>query len=227
MPRFDEPYFQPRLAARRYPPRPQSHEIRIPVRSNGQASRPSREQQPIDHNDHRRSAETAGSNSKQTGSQQGEIERLRQKAAEWKEKYARLAAERENERKRMAKLFATQAEQDMARLLHDMLPLADNLERILHHANKEGENLQTGVELTLKAFTEALFRHGVERIEAQGKAFDPRFHEAVGVIPHPTMEPGSVARVEETGYTYQGKLLRPARVLVVADRPHEADSQRT
>jgi molecular chaperone GrpE len=208
------------LGRPRYPRQPRNHEIRIPVRSNGHGRRQAPErpsEQRADVAQQRRQAEKATAENATTTSRQEKIERLEAEAAEWKEKYMRLYAERENERKRLSKSYANQAELEKEQVLRDMLPLADNLERALNHVDTRGESLQTGVELTLKAFANALSKHGVERIAAVEQPFDPALHEAVGVMPHPTLTPGTVARVEEVGYTINGKLLRPARVLVVAE----------
>ena len=91
-----------------------------------------------------------------------------------------------------------------------------NLERAL--ANASGDEaeagLRQGVALTLKAFVDALAKHGVRPIQAQGRPFDPELHEAAGAVHHPALPPGTVVRVEQKGYTVGDKLLRPARVLV-------------
>jgi molecular chaperone GrpE len=137
-------------------------------------------------------------------------------AAEWKEKYTRLYAERENERKRLERNYANRLDREKDQLLQELLPLADNLERALAHASEQEVELQRGVDLTLRAFTETLAKHGVTPIEAKGQQFDPHLHEAVGTLRHPTLHPGTIVDVVETGYSVEGRLLRPARVLVVA-----------
>ena len=147
-----------------------------------------------------------------------QLEQIQAKAAEWQDKYSRLYAELENSKKRLARLYANQAEQEKEQLLRDMLPVADNLERAL--ANASGDEaeagLRQGVALTLKAFADALAKHGVRPIQAQGQPFDPELHEAVGAVPYSTLPPGTVVRVERKGYTVEDRLLRPARVLVTA-----------
>lgn len=143
-------------------------------------------------------------------------EQIQAEAAEWQDKYTRLYAELENSKKRLARLYANQAEQDKEHLLRDMLPLADNLERALANASgvEAAGELRQGVALTLKAFVDALAKHGVRPIQAQGQPFDPELHEAAGAVRHPALPPGTVVRVEQKGYTVGDKLLRPARVLV-------------
>lgn len=139
-------------------------------------------------------------------------------AAAWRDKYLRLAADLENTKRRLERQYQHRAQQSQERLVKDLLPLADNLERALAHATPAATQtgLYSGVELTLRDFLAALARHGVERIEVLGEPFDPELHEAIGAAPHPTLPPGTVMHVELPGYTYQDRLLRPARVMVVA-----------
>ena len=141
-----------------------------------------------------------------------------EKAADWRDRYLRLAADLENTKKRLERIHSDRAQTAQERLLRDLLPLADNLERALAHASpaEQRSSLYSGIELTLKEFLATLEKHGVRRIEALGKPFDPELHEAIGSGSHPTLSPGTVMHVELPGYTFNGRLLRPARVLVVA-----------
>ena len=130
----------------------------------------------------------------------------------WKEQYMRLAADLENSKRRLEQRSANASRQEKEKILRDMLPLADNLERVLQHAQNEQD--KEGIELTLKAFREALARYGVQPIQAEGQPFDPEYHEAIGTLPNPDAPEDTVTAVEQTGYTLDGKLLRPSRVLV-------------
>jgi len=132
----------------------------------------------------------------------------------WQEKYMRLAAEMENSKKRLAQRYAQDAAAETESVLRDMLTVADNLERALAHA--AGTESETGIALTLKAFTAVMSQHGVQPIEAVGRPFDPALHEAVGTVSETAYEPGMVTAVTEKGYRHGDKLLRPARVLVAA-----------
>lgn len=129
---------------------------------------------------------------------------------EWQEKYTRLYAEFENSKKRLEQRYATESKQNQEKLLRDMIPLADNLERAIEHA--EGD--ASGLAMIQKAFLAALAKYNVEPIVAKEAQFDPEHHEAIGMVPHPTAESGTVVTVAENGYSYQGNLLRPAKVLV-------------
>lgn len=133
----------------------------------------------------------------------------------WQEKYTRLYANFENDKKRLEQRFALEAEQEKEKILRDMLPLADNLERALAHAKDSEE--ETGIALTLKAFMAVLQQYGVAVVAEEGVPFNPEMHEAIGVVIQPDKEAGTILTIEEKGYTLKGKLLRPAKVLVVAD----------
>lgn len=139
-------------------------------------------------------------------------------ATDWKDKYLRLAAETENSRKRMERSYAQQAQQAQEALLGDILPLADNLERALAHSEETADiaAIRAGVAATLQQLQQTLARYGVQPIPAKGQPFDPEQHEAIAVVPYPALPPHTVIRVEQTGYTIQDKLLRPARVVVTA-----------
>lgn len=138
--------------------------------------------------------------------------------ATWRERYTRLQAELENLRRRWEQRFALETGEARHAILRDMLPLADHLEMAMRH----GENLQgdpareflRNIEATYQAFLDTLRRYGVEPIAAQGQAFDPHLHEAVGQIHTDSVPAGAVADVVQTGYIEGEKLLRPARVLV-------------
>jgi len=201
MERFEDRYFsQPRMGRL-----PRNNEIRIPLRSNGQTRGQAYGNGSTRSNGYRDAAarvraEMVAPEPELTAVHEQKLAETRAEAAEWKEKYMRLYADRENDRKRMERNYANRLDRERERILQDMLPLADNLERALAHASEQEASLQQGVDLTLKAFTETLAKHGVAPIEAMGRQFDPTLHEAVGTVPHPTLRPGTIVDVVETGY---------------------------
>jgi molecular chaperone GrpE len=134
----------------------------------------------------------------------------------WQEQFARLQADLENTKKRIEKRFTQRSDDLRVQMLQDFLPLADHLEAALAHSG-EGESndgLRQGVELTLKAFLDTLSKYGVQVIDPAGEEFNPELHEAVGVIDDPDTPSGHVAKVMQRGYTIDGRVIRPARVLV-------------
>ena len=101
-------------------------------------------------------------------------------------------------------------------LVKEMLPVIDNLERAIEHASKTGESkaIVEGVELTLSGLLKVLEKFGVQRVEAQGKKFDPNLHEAVYEEERKDVAPGTVVGELQKGYIMDGRLLRPAMVSV-------------
>jgi len=141
-------------------------------------------------------------------------------ADEWKDKYLRAQADLANTKKRLERRYANEAARQTDALLRDVLPLADNLERALAHNNGDtaAEGLHEGVRLTLKALNAMLAKYDVQAMPARGQPFDPARHEAVSVIQHPEVAPGTIAQVEQTGYMVGDRVLRPARVVVAAEQ---------
>ena len=141
-----------------------------------------------------------------------------QQDVNWQEQYARLQADLDNTKKRIEKRYTQRHDDLRIQMLQDFLPLADHLEAALAHSG-EGANddaLRLGVELTLKAFLDTLGKYGVQVIDPAGEEFNPELHEAVGVIDDPDTPSGHVAKVMQRGYTIDGRVIRPARVLVAA-----------
>jgi molecular chaperone GrpE len=99
----------------------------------------------------------------------------------------------------------------------DLLPVVDNLERALGTINADDETqkaVATGVELTLKSFLDVLARFNIEVVDPAGQPFDADLHQAVSMVPNPNSEPNTVIDVFQKGYTLNGRLVRPAMVVV-------------
>jgi molecular chaperone GrpE len=125
-------------------------------------------------------------------------------------------ADFENYQKRAAREREAERPYQQRALAADLLPAVDNLERAVAAARQAGDNgpLAQGVAATLTQLLDALKRHGVVRIVAEGQPFDPNRHEAVMQQPSAEHEPGTVLQVLEHGYTIHERVLRPARVIV-------------
>jgi molecular chaperone GrpE len=117
-------------------------------------------------------------------------------------------------------------DQGKAELLRDLLPVFDNLERAQEHARDATDvsALKDGIGLVIKQFLDTLGRLGIERVDAQGQAFDPNLHEAIQQIETTDFDPGAVAAQVQAGYKLGAKLIRPAMV-VVAKAPSEQAPQ--
>jgi molecular chaperone GrpE len=125
-------------------------------------------------------------------------------------------AEFENYQKRAQRDLATERRFAQAPLAGDLLPALDNLERAIAAADKGGEkgSLTQGVEMVHTQLLDTLRRHGVTRIDALGKPFDPNLHQAVMQQPAADHPPQTVLQVLEPGYMIHERVLRPARVIV-------------
>ncbi len=136
---------------------------------------------------------------------QTEVAALEAELADWQARYATLEAE---------KTAAVDPNYDQTDFLLEVLPFVDNLERALV-ADPDGDSpLHEGIELTLRSFHATLGKLGVTPIKVEGDEFDPHQHEAVAVLPTADVPEGTIAQVEQAGYTYGDRLLRPARVMV-------------
>jgi molecular chaperone GrpE len=134
---------------------------------------------------------------------------------EWRDRALRLQAEMDNYRKRQQRIAQEQSRSEQERLLHDVLGVADDLDRTLAAATQDTP-IRRGVALTRDGLMRLLRQHGVERVEARDQPFDPTCHEAVDVVSAAALgvEPGVVVRVTQAGYRRGERLLRPARVVV-------------
>ena len=142
------------------------------------------------------------------------------KADENWNRYLRAAAELENVRKRAARDVEHAHKFALENFGRDLLAVVDSLEMGLAAAdNADAEALREGSEATCKLLKTTLERFGISEVDPEGEPFDPEMHEAMSMMPAPNIEPGSVAKVVQKGYALNGRLLRPARVIVAAEAP--------
>ena len=139
---------------------------------------------------------------------------------DYKDLYLRAAAEAENVRKRARRDVDAAHARGIARLVRELLPSLDNLDRAIAHAEaEEGDaehHLTKGIRLVQQELLAALERVGIEPFMPLGEQFDPHVHEAVAQQPVDGAEPGTVAEVYQSGYRYKDEVLRPAKVVVAA-----------
>jgi molecular chaperone GrpE len=146
----------------------------------------------------------------------------REEARQNHERWRRERADNENLKKRMVRERAETIRFGIEQVLRDLLPVVDNLERAVEHARGGGDGapLVEGVTLVLKGLLDVLERHGVSRVEAEGKPFDPARHEAMAHVESAEHPPNSVVEEHQRGYLLHERLLRPALV-TVAKRPSD------
>lgn len=156
----------------------------------------------------------------------GGVAKLTEEKRELNDRLLRLAAEFENYKRRTRKEMDEAGIRGMESLLKELLPVLDNLDRALgaaKSANAPGAaSLIEGVQLVQKQMFSALEKSQVKSFEAEGKPFDPQFHEAIQQVDSDTQPAGTVATVFQRGYTAGGRLLRPAMVSVVRGRASAA-----
>jgi molecular chaperone GrpE len=140
-----------------------------------------------------------------------------QKADEYLELAQRTRADFENYRKRAAREAAAAQERGVVKLVRELLPAVDNLDRALEAVAANGDSsdeLLSGIKLVHAEVIAALNRAGVERFSPKGERFDPERHEAVAQQSVEGAESGTVVEVYQRGYRLGDSVIRPARVVV-------------
>src|SRR5437868_14597979 len=143
-----------------------------------------------------------------------QVEQQEDAAVEVDDRLLRLAADFDNYKKRAARERDEYVTRANERLLKELLPILDDLERALKSAEQHEEaQLEEGVRLVHRSLASLLQRNGVEEIATEGK-FDPHVHEALLAQPSEEKEQGDVLDVIQKGYTLGDRVVRPARVIV-------------
>ncbi|MGO4998247.1 nucleotide exchange factor GrpE [Oceanisphaera sp. W20_SRM_FM3] len=134
-----------------------------------------------------------------------------------KDNALRALAEMENLRRRAAQDVEKAQKFALEKFATDLLPVIDSLERALEHTDKENDGFKAvyeGVELTLKSLLDTVEKFGVLQIDPQGTPFDPNKHQAMSMVESAEVAPNSVVAVMMKGYELNGRVLRPAMVMV-------------
>jgi len=146
-----------------------------------------------------------------------ELEAAKQTINDQKDSVVRAAADVENMRRRAAQDVEKAHKFALEKFANELLPVIDNLERAIEFSDKENEQLKPvleGIEMTVKSFNDAVAKFGVEIVNPQGEQFNPEFHQAMSIQPSNDVAPNTVLAVMQKGYTLNGRLLRPAMVMV-------------
>ncbi|SIS44782.1 nucleotide exchange factor GrpE [Neptunomonas antarctica] len=134
-----------------------------------------------------------------------------------KEQTLRVAADMQNNRRRADKDVENARKFALEKFVNEMLPIIDSLERTLDACNVEDEAtkvLRDGVEMTHSMFVAGLAKFNVEQLNPQGEVFDPVYHQAMSLVDAPDAKPNTVIAVMQKGYNLNGRLIRPAMVMV-------------
>lgn len=157
--------------------------------------------------------EAAAAEADATAELQQKIEALEKELADEKEKYLRLDAEYYNYRTRSLKEKQDAYDNALTKAVTEVLSVIDNFERALT-AECADANFKKGVEMIFRQYTAILEKLGVKEIEAEGKPFDPNFHNAVSQITDENLGENTVAAVLRKGYIMGNKVIRHAMVTV-------------
>ena len=146
-----------------------------------------------------------------------ETEELQQKLSTLGEQLLREQAEMQNVRRRAQRDVESAHKFALEKFATELLSVVDNLERAIEATDAEEESQKAvaeGLELTLKTFIDVLAKYKVVPVDPEGQPFDAELHQAVSMVPNPEVEPNTVINVFQKGYTLNGRLIRPAMVVV-------------
>ncbi|WP_157724314.1 nucleotide exchange factor GrpE [Vibrio anguillarum] len=139
------------------------------------------------------------------------------KIQEQKDSVLRAKAEVENMRRRSEQEIDKARKYALSRFAEELLPVLDNLERTIQAADAENEvvkPLVEGVDLTHKTFIGVVEKFGLKEINPEGETFNPELHQAMSIQESPDHEPNTVMFVMQKGYELNGRVIRPAMVMV-------------
>ncbi len=158
------------------------------------------------------------------------LERLEASQAETdqaKDDLLRVQAEMQNLRRRTEQDVEKAHKYALERFSNELLGVIDNLERALEAAGDSEDPtvkaIREGVELTLKSFTDCFGKFNIEAVDPLGEPFDPELHQAMTLQENPEVEPNTVTAVMQKGYTLNGRVIRPAMVMVSKASPNDGN----
>ncbi len=156
------------------------------------------------------------------------LEDARAKADSHWDQLVRTQAQMDNLRKRHERDLENAHKFALERFVNELLPVRDSLEMGLVAAGEESstiDHLREGTELTLKLFSDVMDKFNVEQINPEGEPFNPELHQAMSMMPRADVPPNTVVLVVQKGYTLNGRLVRPAMVMVSQAEAGQVDDQ--
>jgi len=160
---------------------------------------------------------------------QDELKKKDEEIAEQKHEFLLYKADTENFKKRLRKEKEEFSQYANEKLLKELILINDNLERAFSAENPTVESMKEGVDMILKQFQSFLEKEKVELIEALGKKFDPAIHEVMCQMESEEHEENTVTEEFSKGYQLNGRILRPAKVVIskapAKDAPENSDKQ--
>ncbi len=153
------------------------------------------------------------------------LEAAQQRANENWDQVLRISAELDNTRRRAERDVQNARKYALEKFAAEVVTVRDSLEMGVDAAaapDADVASIREGSEITLRLLTTTLEKFGIVEIDPEGEPFNPEFHEAMSMLDAPDAEPHSVLKVVQKGYTLNGRLLRPARVIVARAAQSEA-----
>ncbi len=146
-----------------------------------------------------------------------ELAQAQDQIAALKDQELRTRAEMQNIRRRAEQDVEKAHKFALDKFVNELLPVVDSLERAIEASSSDDEAvvaLREGVEMTLNMFITGLGKFKVDQHNPEGEAFNPEFHQAMSMVPNPDVPANSVMAVMQKGYSLNGRLIRPAMVVV-------------
>tara|TARA_R110000850_G_scaffold94692_1_gene199443 strand:+ start:155 stop:796 length:642 start_codon:yes stop_codon:yes gene_type:complete len=161
--------------------------------------------------------ELSGQNEQSDKDWQAEAQTLAQQLDELKDQAIRVKADAQNLRRRSEQDVEKAHKFALEKFAKELLPVIDSLEKAVEAEVALGNEmtpLREGVEMTLSIFMSSIQKFNLEQVDPVGKPFDPSLHEAMSMVEVPNAEPNTVIAAMQKGYTLNGRLIRPAMVMV-------------
>jgi len=179
--------------------------------SNEETEKPDLEQDNVNDSEEQSQPDAAEQNVEKL------LEDARNQADEHWNELLLARADLENMRRRHARDLESAHKHALDKFVNELLPICDSLDLGLNAANGDDATLETvreGLEMTLKMLLANIGKLGLEQVNPEGEAFDPELHQAVSMQPSEGFEANQVITVMQKGYSFNGRLLRPAMVIV-------------
>lgn len=143
-----------------------------------------------------------------------QIEALQLETDAARDQMLRAAAEAQNVRRRAEADVEKAHKFALEKFVRELLPVVDSLEKATEALANAEDSQKEGVEMTLQLFLAAIGKFQIKQLNPLGQTFDPQYHEAMSMVPNPSMPANAVMDVLQKGYSLNERLLRPAMVVV-------------
>ncbi len=157
-----------------------------------------------------------------------ELEALKAQSAQEKDVLMRTIAEAQNAKRMALADIEKEKKYGIEKFVKALIPVVDSLDMALSMTNREDPATKAtidGVENTLNLFLKELKSFGVERLDPVGEAFDPNFHQAISMVPTDEVKPNCVLSVMQKGFVLNGRVVRPAMVMIAKALPQNNEEQ--